>query len=104
MHQEWREEGLASKEGLASLSTWAGTHQVIRLQVEGKIDEDKDIIDLGDIIENKKPGRTDDKEKIFFLAGGMPVHDVAWGYDIYQNALAKKIGTKLNLWEEPHWF
>lgn len=104
MHQEWREEGLASKEGLSSLSTWAGTHQIIRLQVEGKIDEDKDITDLGDIIEGKILGRTDDNEKIFFLAGGMPVHDVAWGYDIYKKALEKKIGTTLNLWEEPYWF
>ena len=104
MHQEWREDGLASKEGLASLSTWAGTHQIIRLQVEGKIDEEKDIANLGDIVEGKTAGRTDDKEKIFFLAGGMPVHDVAWGFDVYSNAKANNVGTMLNLWDKPHWF
>ncbi|OUO94316.1 tyramine oxidase subunit B [Cloacibacillus sp. An23] len=104
MHQEWREDGLNSKEGLKSLSTWAPTHQVIRLQVEGKLDEDKDIINLGDVVEKKVPGRTDEKEKIFFVAGGMPVNDVAWSYDVYKNAIANNIGIKLNLWEEPHWF
>ena len=31
----------------------------------------------------------------------MAVFDVAWGYDIYQNALKNGIGQKLNLWETP---
>ena len=104
MHQEWRDEGLASPEGIKSLSTWAPTHQIIRLQTESKFDENRDITDLGDIIENKKMGRKDENEKIFFIAGGMPVHDAAWGFDIYQNALAQNIGVNLNLWEKPHWF
>lgn len=104
MHQEWREDGLASAEGLESLSTWAPTHQIIKLQHAGKLDENKDITNLGDIVEEKKTGRTNDKEKIFFLAGGMPVNDVAWGYDVYKNALATGIGQKLNLWNKAHWF
>ena len=31
----------------------------------------------------------------------MPTEDVAWGTMVYRNALAKGIGTKLNLWEKP---
>lgn len=31
----------------------------------------------------------------------MPVEDVAWGTVVYRNALAKGIGTKLNLWKTP---
>lgn len=104
MHQEWREDGLASAEGLQSLVSWAPTHQIIRLQVAGKLDEEKDITNLGDVVEKKRAGRTDDKEKIFFLAGGMPVHDVAWGYDVYKQALTEGIGVSLNLWNSPHWF
>lgn len=104
MHQQWREDGHNSEGGIKSLSTWAPTHQVIRLQVEGRLDENKDITNLGDVVEGKAPGRTDDKEKILFLAGGMPVHDVAWGHDVYKNALANNIGVMLNLWDEPHWF
>lgn len=104
MHQEWREDGLASAEGISSLSTWASSHQVIRLQLEGRINEEKDITNLGDIVSGIKAGRGSDKEKILFIAGGMPVHDIAWGYEVYQKALAQNIGVKLNLWDKPHWF
>jgi ornithine cyclodeaminase len=34
----------------------------------------------------------------------MPVEDVGWGYQVYQNALEKGIGQELKLWDEPHWF
>lgn len=103
MHQEWREEGLASVEGIASLSSWAASHQIIRLQLEGKIDEKKDIVNLGDVVTGKVAGRKNEKDKILFIAGGMPVHDIAWGYEVYQNALKGNIGVKLNLWDKPHW-
>lgn len=42
-----------------------------------------------------------DKDTYVFVACGMAVFDVAWGYDIYQNALREGIGQKLNLWETP---
>ena len=104
MHQEWREEGLAAEGGIASLSTWAGSHQIIRLQLEGKIDEDKDITNLGDVVTGKRPGREGEDQKILFIAGGMPVHDIAWGFEVYQRAKQQGIGVTLNLWDEPHWF
>ncbi len=50
----------------------------------------------------KAPGRTNDGENIIFVACGMAVFDVSLGYDVYQDALKKGIGTKLLLWEEPH--
>jgi len=104
MHQEWREEGLAKPEGIASLSSWAGSHQVIRLQIEGKIDEYKDITNLGDVVAGKKPPRDNENQKMIFIAGGMPVHDIAWGFEILQRAKKQGIGVTLNLWDEPHWF
>ena len=42
--------------------------------------------------------RTDEKQRVIFIMDGMPVEDVAWGYEIYRNALTRGIGTKLNLW------
>ena len=50
----------------------------------------------------KAPGRANDEENIIFVACGMAVFDVSLGYDVYQDALKKGIGTKLLLWEEPH--
>jgi len=60
----------------------------------------EDIVDLGDVAARKVPGRRDNKEKVIFIMDGMPIEDVAWGYEIYQNALKLGLGVKLNLWGE----
>ncbi|NVK46523.1 MAG: ornithine cyclodeaminase [Rhodobacteraceae bacterium] len=60
-----------------------------------------ELEDLGDICAGATPGRQNDEEIIILSVGGMPVEDVAWGTVIYRNAIAKGIGTKLNLWDEP---
>lgn len=57
---------------------------------------------IGAILNGKLPGRTSDDQIIIYSIGGMPVEDVAWGKTIYENALAKGIGTRLNLWEKPY--
>ena len=60
-----------------------------------------DIIDLGDIIYGRKPGRTSDEEIFVYSVGGMPVEDVAWGKVCYDNARKLGLGTPLRLWEQP---
>ena len=60
------------------------------------------ITNIGDVITGKAEGRTSDEDIILYGLGGQPVYDVAWGYRIYQNALEKNIGTKLNLWDEAY--
>ncbi len=57
---------------------------------------------IGAILNGTCPGRESDDQIIIYSIGGMPVEDVAWGKTIYENALAKGIGTKLNLWEKPY--
>jgi ornithine cyclodeaminase len=32
----------------------------------------------------------------------MSVFDLAWGYDLYQTAQTKGLGTPLLLWDSPH--
>lgn len=58
------------------------------------------VTNIGDIITNKAKGRESKDDIILYGLGGQPVYDVAWGYKIYQNALEKGIGKKLNLWEK----
>lgn len=70
---------------------------------DGKLEKSK-IVNLGAILAGKQQGRKDDKEVIIYSVGGMPVEDVAWGKIVYQNALKKGIGTKLNLWDKPYLF
>jgi len=71
------------------------------LMTEGLMQRE-DLIDLGDILTGEVPARTNDDEIIIYSVGGLPVEDVAWGTEVYRNALEKGIGTKLNLWEKPY--
>jgi ornithine cyclodeaminase len=61
----------------------------------------EDIIQLGDIINGKVPAREFPNQIVINSVGGMPVEDLAWGKEIYENALKNNIGVKLNLWNEP---
>lgn len=67
---------------------------------EGKLPRSA-LEDLGAIVSGDTPGRQNDEEIIILSVGGMAVEDVAWGTMVYRNAVAKGIGVKLNLWEEP---
>lgn len=70
------------------------------LAVEGRIAREQ-LEDLGKIVAREAPGRRNDEEIIILSVGGMAVEDVAWGTVVYRNAVAKGIGVKLNLWDEP---
>ena len=67
---------------------------------EGRLARDA-VEDIGKIVAGEAPGRRTDDEIVLMSVGGMPVEDVAWGTMIYRNALARGIGTKLNLWDVP---
>ncbi|WP_018298020.1 tyramine oxidase subunit B [Corynebacterium lubricantis] len=67
---------------------------------EGTLKE-SDLANIGDIADGLVQGRTNDEEIFFYSIGGMPVEDVSWATDLYENAVSKGIGTKLNLWDVP---
>lgn len=67
---------------------------------ENKISK-SEIADMGGILLGEQVGRDNEDQIIVYAVGGMPVEDVAWGYDVYKRALELGIGTKLNLWETP---
>ena len=70
------------------------------LIAEGKMTSGQ-IDDLGDVLTGKIPVHRKEGEIVLYSVGGMPTEDVAWGTMVYRNALAKGIGTKLNLWHTP---
>lgn len=70
------------------------------MKEEGTLPAEK-LVNIGDIASGKAPGRQNDEEIFCYSIGGMPVEDVAWATDVYDNALTKGIGTKLNLWDVP---
>lgn len=78
------------------------TFEVIRLIEEGKLSV-QDVRDLGSIVEGKVQHPVNNGEVTIFYWMGMPVFDIALGFDIYQNALSRGIGKILPLWDTPLW-
>ena len=76
--------------------------QIYRMMYEGKLPPITQGVSLGDVICESKKGRESEDERICFIASGMPVWDVAWGYELYENAKKMGLGTTLKLWDEPY--
>lgn len=72
-----------------------------RLIDAGKLPALKQSTGMGDVVNGVKPGRTSSQDRIIFIACGMAVFDISWGYECLQQAKAKGIGTTLNLWDKP---
>jgi len=98
MHEAWREwfDNIERENYLSSF-------RMLKMIDEGKLKKEN-ILNLGEIVENAQLSTFDKEKRTVFVANGMPVEDVAWGYQIYKNALEKGIGQKLTLWDEPYWF
>ena len=69
---------------------------------QGLLSED-DLVEIGEIINGKQPGRENDRERIYYNPTGLGVEDVIAARRVYQQAVAKGIGRELELWHEPVW-
>lgn len=76
--------------------------QIYRMCFEGKLPPVIDQTSLGDIICGTRDGRANDEERICFVTGGMPVWDVGWGFELYENAKKLGLGQTLTLWDDPY--
>jgi ornithine cyclodeaminase len=76
--------------------------QIYKFMYEGKIPPITKAVSLGDVISGSFEGRKSDDERICFIASGMPVWDVAWGYELYENAKKLSLGQTLKLWDSPY--
>ena len=97
MYEAWSEELTKPYWNIMGL---IGT-KYLDLIEDGKLSVSQ-IDNLGEIIAGKKEGRKDDREIILFGMGGMPVYDVAWGFQMLENARKKRLGTTLRLWDHPN--
>jgi ornithine cyclodeaminase len=64
---------------------------------EGAITDKHIIGEIGEILAGKVPGRQSEKEVTLFKSLGLAVEDLAAAHYVYQKALAKKIGTMVEL-------
>ena len=100
MHAVYYDEHLALPEGERFVNGIAV--QIYKMMYEKKIPPIGEACSLGDIICGDKPGRKSHDERICFIAGGMPVWDVGWGFDLYTRAKEMGLGTALTLWDDPY--
>lgn len=98
MHEAWREWFDSTER-----ETYIPSFRILKMIDEGKLKKEN-VLNLGQIVENIKSSNFNKDKRTVFVATGMPVEDVAWGYQVYRNALEKGIGQKLTLWDEPYWF
>jgi ornithine cyclodeaminase len=100
LHEAYVEDAIASGDKQGYYNGVIGG-PIYRLIDDGKLPQLKDSTGLGQIINGSKPGREDDKQRIIFVACGMAVFDISWGYEVYKNAQEKGLGKSLLLWKEP---
>ena len=62
----------------------------------------EDAVEIGAVINGKRPGRQNEDDVVICKAGGMPILDVGWGCACYRRAQELGLGTMLKLWDEPY--
>ena len=97
MYEGWGGDSPLPTQKTVSTLLGMGFYDAVR---ENKLERSA-IADMGGILTGDQAGRSSDDEIVIYAVGGMPVEDVAWAYDCYQNAKEKKIGTVLPVWDEP---
>lgn len=101
LHEAYVEEAVASEDKQAYYNGVIGG-PIYRLIDEGRIPALKDSVDLGRLILSPGDNASVRDGRTIFVACGMAVFDVAWGYELYQTALEQGIGQRLALWDSPH--
>lgn len=102
MHLDYLEEGKICDKGIEGIKDWASSYDMLMLYDQGILKQDN-IVSLGDVVAGTALPRINEDDKLLLVVGGMPIEDVAWGYDVYNTAIEKGIGQKLKIWDEPHW-
>jgi ornithine cyclodeaminase len=102
MHEAFLADGREHPNGIEAISVVAPSYHLLTYIDEGKYDP-SGITSLGDILCGKEKSRKRDDEIIMFLTGGMPVHDLAWGKTLYDNAVKKGLGTEYVFFDEAYW-
>lgn len=94
VYQEYYPDGSRKSSGTPGM-------YFVNMIEDGLIDK-KEVYHLGDIVCGIAPGRTSEEQIFLVSLGGMPILDIGWGYECFQNAVKKGLGTTLNLWDSPY--
>jgi len=62
-----------------------------------------DLVELGSIINGRRPARGRENDRIFFSPFGMGIADLIIAHRVYKEAQRRGVGQYLCLWREPLW-
>jgi ornithine cyclodeaminase len=102
MHQAFIADGKEHPKGIDAVGVVAPSFFLLKYVAEGRYEESR-IRNLGDVVNREDPGRTGEDEIILFPTGGMPLHDIAWGYTLYEKALEKGLGVQFEFFDQAYW-
>ncbi|MBO9102017.1 MULTISPECIES: tyramine oxidase subunit B [unclassified Rhizobium] len=100
LHEAYVEDAIGSGDKEAYYSGVIGG-PFYRLIDAAKLPQLHESTGMGDVVNGQKSGREAADDRIIFIACGMAVFDISWGYELYENAMRRDIGQSLNLWEQP---
>ena len=100
LHEAYVEEAIASGDKQNYYNGVIGG-PMYRLIDDKLLPDLQSFTSIGQIILGEKAGRKGVEETFIFVACGMAVFDIGWGYDVYQTALKNNIGQELLLWDKP---
>jgi ornithine cyclodeaminase/alanine dehydrogenase-like protein (mu-crystallin family) len=83
-----------------------GKHRGVQthaIGVKNGVISERQIEDLGPILNGEKPGRTSKTENIFFCPTGLGFEDAMVASRVYREALRSNRGTRFHLWNHPVW-
>lgn len=100
LHEAYVEEARASGDVNAAYASIIGGPLYQRIDA-GTLPALNTFDDLGSVIGGSASARQG-PERIAFIACGMSVFDLAWGYDIYRTAQTRGVGQPLRLWNSSH--
>ena len=70
------------------------------LVADGRLREEN-IIQISDIMNGKATCRKSKDDVVFFVTLGLCITDTTNAYEVYQNAVKKRLGTEVYLWKNP---
>ncbi|PAB59765.1 ornithine cyclodeaminase [Anaeromicrobium sediminis] len=80
-----------------------GTQTLAIMHEKNEMKDENIYAEIGDIITQKKKGRENETEFIYFNGVGMALEDIIVANRIYSKALENGVGTVLELWDKPIW-
>lgn len=102
MHEAFIADGKEHPDGIDAVGVVAPSFPLLQYIDRGLYDP-TGMRNIGDIVNGVDKGRKSEDEIILFLTGGMPVHDLAWGWTLYHEAVKQNLGTPFVFFDEAYW-